>query len=152
MSSRGYEVDLIESICDNIALSGHLEELLREEPGENTHKILEASLTTRREQMSRLLEMADKPNPKLHCCVKHALGAWWKHQEVYEATLDEKDYLLAKRLGDIAAMCLSQYLGLEFETCQRCLYDSLLTKTDTTVHSKLANLQRKLTSLQVVNL
>ena len=78
--------------------------------------------------MSRLLEMADNPNPKFHCIVKHSLGAWWRQQEVYEATLNDKDYELAKELGDLSAMCLSAYLGLEFETCQRCLFDRMLVR------------------------
>lgn len=127
MSSRGYEVDLIESICENIALAGHLEEISKDED-ESAKEILKKALTLRREQMSRLLEMADSPNPKYHCVVKHVLGAWWRQQEVYEATLDNKDYELAKELGDLSAMCLSQYLGLEFETCQRCLFDRMLVQ------------------------
>ena len=127
MSSRGYEVDLIESICENIALAGHLEEISKDED-ESAKEILKKALTLRREQMSRLLEMADSPNPKYHCAVKHVLGAWWRQQEVYEATLDDKDYELAKELGDLSAMCLSQYLGLEFETCQRCLFDRMLVQ------------------------
>lgn len=127
MSSRGYEVDLIESVCENIALAGHLEEISKDED-ESAREILKKALTLRREQMSRLLEMADNPNPKYHCAVKHALGAWWRQQEVYEATLDDKDYELAKELGDLSAMCLSQYLGLEFETCQRCLFDRMLVQ------------------------
>ncbi len=128
MSSRGYETDLISSICDGIALTDHLEELLKEELDEETKQILEKNLYLRRKQMSRLLELADSPNPKFHCCVKHCLGAWFKQQEVWEATLDEKDYELAKELGDLCAMCLSKYLGLEFETCQRCLYEKILLK------------------------
>lgn len=127
MSSRGYEVDLIESVCENIALAGHLEEISKDED-ESAKEILKKALILRREQMSRLLEMADSPNPKYHCAVKHALGAWWRQQEVYEATLDDKDYELAKELGDLSAMCLSQYLGLEFETCQRCLFDRMLVQ------------------------
>lgn len=126
MSSRGYEVDLIESICENIALAGHLEEVLKDENDNSDIEILKLALSSRRKQMSRLLEMADNPNPKYHCIVKHALGAWWRQQEVYEATMDEKDYDLAKSLADLTAMCLSKYLGLEFETCQRCLFDRML--------------------------
>lgn len=128
MSSRGYETDLIESICECIALSSHIEEVLKDENNDDVKEMLKSSLGLRRKQMSRLLEMADNPNPKFHCIVKHSLGAWWRQMEVWEATLDEEDYILAKELGDLSAMCLSKYLGLEFETCQRCLYDSLMTK------------------------
>lgn len=142
MSSRGYEVDLIESICENIALAGHLEEISKEEDGP-VKEILEKALTLRREQMSRLLEMADNPNPKYHCAVKHSLGAWWRQQEVYEATLDDKDYELAKELGDLSAMCLSKYLGMEFEICQRCLFDRMLVKQVENEHSAILNLNDK---------
>lgn len=128
MSSRGYETDLIESICDNIALASHLEELLREEYSDDTAKMLSTVLKLRRRQMSHLLEMGDSPNPKFHCIVKHALGAWWKQTEVFEATMNREDYELAQELGNVVAMALSKYLGLEFQTCQRCLWDILLQK------------------------
>lgn len=129
MSSRGYEVDLIESICENIALAGHLEEIGRDADASDDLKIiLKTALEVRRKQMSRLLGMGGNPNPKYHCAVKHALGAWWRQQEVYEATMDEKDYELTKEMADLTAMCLSKYLGLEFETCQRCLFDMMLVK------------------------
>lgn len=136
MSSRGYEVDLIESICENIALAGHLEEISKDED-ESAKEILKKALTLRREQMSRLLEMADMPNPKYHCAVKHTLGAWWRQQEVYEATLEDEDYRLAQELGDLSAMCLSKYLGMEFEVCQRCLFDRMLVKQVEKEHSAI---------------
>lgn len=135
MSSRGYETDLISSICDGVAMTDHLEELLKEGLDDETKQILEKNLYLRRKQMSRLLELADNPNPKFHCIVKHALGAWYKQQEVWEATLNEKDYELAKELGDLSAMCLSKYLGLKFETCQRCLWDTLMVKEYEKTHS-----------------
>lgn len=142
MSSRGYEVDLIESICENIALAGHLEEISKDDD-ESAKEILKKALTLRREQMSRLLEMADMPNPKYHCAVKHALGAWWRQQEVYEATLDDEDYRLARELGDLSAMCLSKYLGMEFEVCQRCLFDRMLVKQVEKEHSDILKLNDK---------
>lgn len=129
MSSRGYETDLIESISENIALAGHLEEISKDaDAPDDLKETLKTALTIRRKQMSRLLEMSDNPNPKYHCAVKHALGAWWRQQEVYEATMNEKDFDLAKELGDLSAMCLSRYLGLEFQSCQRCMFDLLMVK------------------------
>lgn len=129
MSSRGYETDLIESISENIALAGHLEEISKDaDASDDLKETLKTALMIRRKQMNRLLEMSDNPNPRYHCAVKHALGAWWRQQEVYEATMDEKDFDLAKELGDLSAMCLSKYLGLEFQTCQRCMFDLLMVK------------------------
>lgn len=139
MTSRGYETDLIESICESIALTSHLEEVLKEEDDKEVLEMLKTSLNLRRKQMSRLLEMADNPNPKFHCIVKHSLGAWWRQLEVWEATLDEKDYQLARELGDLSAMCLSKYLGMEFEVCQRCLFDQLTVKEYEKTHSDIIN-------------
>lgn len=143
MSSRGYEVDLIESISENIALAGHIEELLREEKDEETQQILEQALNLRRRQMSRLLELGANPNPKFHCVVKHSLGAWWRQVEVWEASLNGKDFELAKEMGDLTAMCLSKYLGLEFEVCQRCLWDRMLVEQMEKERSDIINLTDK---------
>jgi len=126
MTSRGYATDLIESICELIAACGHLREL--QDGEEDVREIYQKALQLRRKQMEQLLDLAEAPNPKYHCAVKHFLGSWWRSVEVYEATLKEEDYQLAKEAGDLAAMALSKYLGMEFETCSRCLFDKMLVK------------------------
>jgi len=126
MTSRGYATDLIESICELITVCGHLREMLDGE--EDVKEIYIKALKYRRGQMERLLDLAEVPNPKYHCVVKHLLGSWWRSVEVWEATGEDKDYEMAKRIGDLAASALSQYLGMEFESCSRCLFDLLTVK------------------------
>ena len=132
MSSRGYLTDLIESIGEKIALTSHIEEKLRasenEEEAKHLTQMLEKTLDLRRRQMSRLLEKAENPNPLYWCQFKHALGSFIRDCEVYEATKDETDFLLAKESADILAMNISLFLGMGFQTCARCLADKLLVK------------------------
>lgn len=126
MTSRGYETDRIEAICELISATGHIREMVDED--ENLKQIYKQTLALRREEMNYLLDESENPNPKYWCLVKHLLGAWWRQVEIYEATLKEEDLDLAKRLGDLSAEALSQFLGMEFETCQRCFFDRLMVK------------------------
>lgn len=132
MSSRGYLTDMIESIAEKVALASHIEEKIRgsedETEVENLKNMLERVLKLRREQMSRLLEKAENPNPMFWCQFKHALGAFMRDCEVYEATNEDIDLEIAKQSADILAMNISLFLGMEFETCARCLADRLLVK------------------------
>ena len=132
MSSRGYLTDMMESIAEKIALASHIEEKLRgtedAEEEANLKTELERVLQLRRHQMSRLLAKSDNPNPLYWCQFKHALGSFIRDCEVYEATKEEEDLKIAKESSDILAMCTSQFLGMEFENCARCLADKLLVK------------------------
>lgn len=129
MTSRGFETDRIESICELICAGSHLRELLDgEEDFDKVKSMYLESLKLRREQMKELLNGAESPNPKYHCITKHLLGAWWRSIEIFEATGEQEDYEFAKRVGNLAASALSQYLGMEFENCSRCLFDQLLVK------------------------
>lgn len=132
MTSRGWEQDLIESIAEDIALTSHIEERLRssenEEEIRNLKLMLEKVLDLRREKMSFLLEQGENPNPLNHCIAKHAIGSFWRQQEVWEARLDERSLGLLKKNSEILAMGISLYLGLEFQTCQRCLEELLMAK------------------------
>ena len=132
MSNRGYLVDEIESIGEKICLASHIEEQLRGCEDENEKleliQILNTTLYLRREQMSNLLRRGDNPNPMYHCAFKHALGGFMKDVEIYEATGKEGDLERCKNSADLLAMVCSKYLGMEFETCARCLADRILTK------------------------
>lgn len=129
MSSRGFSVDLIHSIGEKTALADHIEELIiADEDVEDNKVILENVLKLRREQMSYLLEQGEKPNPKYHCAFKHAVKQFTLDTEVYEATLDETSLEQLKVSANILAMVTSKYLGLEFELCSRCLWDTILVK------------------------
>lgn len=130
MTNRGYLTDLIESICEQIALSSHLREMM--DDGESVEELYKKSLVLRRKGMESLLYLTENPNPKYHCATKHSLGAWWRAVEVYEASGDEKDYEYAKELGNLAAECLSGYLGWHEDgkpaNCLRCLFDLAMVK------------------------
>lgn len=132
MSSRGYLTDMMESIAEKIALTSHIEEKLRgsedEEEIQRLKTLLDKTLTLRRKQMSRLLSKAENPNPFFWCQFKHALGAFMRDCEVYEATGEDLDLEIAKESADNLAMNTSLFLGMEFETCARCLADKLLVK------------------------
>ena len=60
--------------------------------------------------------------------MKLAVKAWTLDCEVYEATLDEESYNNMVKSSNHLAEMTSLFLGMEFETCARCLYDKLLVK------------------------
>lgn len=127
MSSRGYLVDLIESIGEKTALASHIREKI--EAGkdvENNREILKKVLALRREQMSYLMSQVDEPNPDYWCDFKHAVKSWIQDSEVYEATLTEETEHLMIKSSEILAMEISSILGMEFEVCARCIFDRLL--------------------------
>lgn len=137
MSSRGYLVDLIESIGEKICLTSHIEEQLRAENDNDLKVMLEKVLALRREEMSDLLSKAENPDPRYHCQFKHALGSFMRDVEVYEATMDEKDLQRTIESADLLAMVTSKYLGMEFETCARCLWDRMLVQQVEKEHSAI---------------
>ncbi len=124
MTARAYAVDLIQSIGEKAALTSHLEEHLID--GMDVSKILIEVLNLRRKQMKDLMELAEKPNPKYWCDFKHAVKAFTLDTEVYEAEQNETNLENMKRSADILAGVTSLFLGLEFASCARCLYDQLL--------------------------
>ena len=124
MTARAYAVDLIQSIGEKAALTSHLEEHLID--GMDVSKILVEVLSLRRKQMKDLMELAEKPNPKYWCDFKHAVKAFTLDTEVYEAEQNETNFENMKRSADILAGVTSLFLGLEFASCARCLYDQLL--------------------------
>ena len=130
MSSRGYLWDMIESIGEKINLCSHLNEQIRASENETEKQelkqALEKALYLRRKQMSDLLSRVDNPNPLYHCSFKHALGSFLKDVEVWEATLKEEDFENMKESSDLFAMVCSKYVGMDFETCARCLADKFL--------------------------
>ena len=124
MTARAHAVDLIQSIGEKAALTSHLEEHLID--GMDVSKILVEVLNLRRKQMKDLMELAEKPNPKYWCDFKHAVKAFTLDTEVYEAEQNETNLENMKRSADILAGVTSLFLGLEFASCARCLYDQLL--------------------------
>ena len=126
MSSRAYLVDLIHSIGEKTALEDHLIEKLSDHP--ELRELIEKVADLRRSQMNQLLASGEKPNPDWWCAFKHAVKAWTLDCEVYEATLDKESYDNMVKSSNHLAEMTSLFLGMEFETCARCLYDKLLVK------------------------
>lgn len=124
MTARAYAVDLMQSIGEKAALTSHLEEHLID--GMDVSKVLAEVLSLRRKQMKDLMGLAEKPNPKYWCDFKHAVKAFTLDAEVYEAEQNETNLENMKRSADILAGVTSLFLGLEFASCARCLYDQLL--------------------------
>lgn len=129
MSSRAYIVDLIHSIGEKTALADHLEEkIIAKKDVEKNEKILVEILSLRREQMSFLMEQGEKPDPDEWCAFKHAVKSFTQDVEVYEANPCDQTRDFMIRSADVLAMEISKLLGMEFETCARCLADQLLIK------------------------
>ena len=126
MSSRAYLVDLIHSIGEKTALEDHLIEKLPDHP--ELKELIKKVADLRRSQMNQLLASGEKPNPDWWCAFKHAVKAWTLDCEVYEATLDKESYDNMVKSSNHLAEITSLFLGMEFETCARCLYDKLLVK------------------------
>lgn len=126
MSSRAWVVDEIHSIGEKTALCDHLEELIDEYP--EAGEVLQNVLNLRRKQMQHIAEQNENSNPKFWCAFKHAVKSFTLDSEVYEATLDDTAKQNMIESGDVLASLISLFLGMDFETCARCVYDRLLLK------------------------
>lgn len=126
MSSRAWMVDEIHSIGEKTALCDHLEEVIDEFP--EAGEVLQKLLKLRRKQMQHLADQTENSNPKFWCAFKHAVKAFTLDSEVYEAVMDEETKQNMIESGDILASLISLFLGMDFETCSRCVYDRLLLK------------------------
>lgn len=128
MSSRAYLVDLIRSIGEKTALTDHLEEKLLSNPSEDLKALIEKITALRRKQMNTLISQAENPDPMFWCDFKHAVKAFTNDVEVYEATYTDEAFEQMKLSSEILAGVTSLFLGMEFKTCARCLYDKLLVE------------------------
>lgn len=128
MSSRAYLVDLIRSIGEKTALVDHLEEKMINEPSDKLKALIEQTTALRRKQMNTLLSEAENPNPLFWCDFKHAVKAFTNDVEVYEATYTDEAFEQMKLSSEILAGVTSLFLGMDFQTCARCLYDKLLVE------------------------
>lgn len=126
MSSRAWVVDEIHSIGEKTSLCDHLEELIDDYP--EVEEVLQSVLNLRRKQMQHIADQNENSNPKFWCAFKHAVKAFTLDSEVYEATLDDVAKQNMIESGDVLASLISLFLGMDFETCARCVYDRLLLK------------------------
>lgn len=124
MKSRAYAVDLMQSIGEKTALASHLEEHIID--GHDVQELIQSVLLLRRKQMEQLMAISNNPNPKYWCDFKHAVKAFTLDAEVYEADSSEESLQNLKNSADILAGITSLFLGMEFASCARCLYDQML--------------------------
>lgn len=124
MSSRAWMVDEIHSVGEKTALCDHLEELIDDYP--EVGEVLQNVLNLRRKQMQHIADQNENSNPKFWCAFKHAVKAFTLDSEVYEAVMDEETKQNMIESSDILASLISLFLGMDFETCARCIYDRLL--------------------------
>lgn len=133
MSSRAWTLDLIRAIGQKTALADHNKEKIEDNQITKTEKdkireLDKQVLKLRREQESYLLENAQTPNPTFWCHVKHSIDSYTHDVEVYEAQPNKTTENFMIQSGNILAGYLSLFLGMEFETCARCLYDKMLVE------------------------
>lgn len=117
-------VDEIHSVGEKTALCDHLEELIDDYP--EVGEVLQNVLNLRRKQMQHIADQNENSNPKFWCAFKHAVKAFTLDSEVYEAVMDEETKQNMIESSDILASLISLFLGMDFETCARCIYDRLL--------------------------
>lgn len=132
MSSRGYLVDAMYSIGEKTALCSHIiEKIVSCDDKQELTRLetkLKKVLLARREQMSFVVASTETPKLEEWCDFKHALESFTHDREVYEATFSKESLEVLKLSGEILAMETSEILGMEFETCLRCVSDRILVE------------------------
>jgi hypothetical protein len=136
-TSRGWVLDLISSIANDLALSNHLiENIINQqnklEQGEiddtsqlYTYQELEHRVTKLRRDKMRFLIADVEFNKELWCPLKHAIESFMQMSEVYQATGTADALSLMVESNNILAGLISLSLGMELEACMRCVSDKL---------------------------
>lgn len=140
MTSRAWLVDLVHSIGEKLALCDHLAENLEDEQTRELYLIV---VEERRLEMQILVNNAPNPNLQYWCSFKHALKSWVLALECYDAQPTEENLNTTKISGNILAGIMSLFLGYQFKTCERCLYDEMLTSNDEKIKKKGVQNERK---------
>ena len=128
LTSRGWVMDLMQSIANDLATVNHLKEHLYSDKkdGADTADI-EATIQnitdTRRKKMALLESQFLEFDDKMHCALKHQLESLMEMMEVYDAYPESVD-LLQESWQNWAAV-VSSALGVEPTDCARCLLDQL---------------------------
>lgn len=143
--SRGWAMDLVNSIANDLALANHLTETLHakevdlaiasEEDKERLEKqiqsirsILVGAVELRRKKMNRLADTFEDYDPRMWCAIKHSIESYMEAMEVFHATNDPDDWLILKTTMSQMSSVLSVALGYEMQPCARCFSDELREK------------------------
>lgn len=136
ITSRGWVMDLMQSIANDLATVNHLKEKLYsikqetvpEDPiAEDIRKYIEKTIQcitdTRRKKMKLLEDQFLEFDDKMHCAVKHQLESLIEMMEVYDAYPEAVDLL--QESWENWASVISFAFGVELTDCARCLLDQL---------------------------
>lgn len=136
-TSRGWVIDLVGSIANDLALSNHLIEniinqknLLINGGEADSEKLdryisLEKTVTSIRRSKMRLLIQDVEFDKELWCPLKHAIESFMQSSEVYQATGSEESLVMMTESNNVLAGIISLSLGMELEPCMRCVSDKL---------------------------
>ena len=137
-TSRGWVFDLVNSIANDLALTNHLHEAFyaaykdAEDGIEgasdkiiNYRKLMDMTLTNRRNKMNILKGQADSYDKHMWCPLKHAIESYMESMEVWQAHESKETFDAMITSTDILSGVLSLFLGMELEICGRCLSDQL---------------------------
>lgn len=136
MKSRGWIIDLVISIGQDLALTSHLQEnlnKLQKDKDMNTQKIIDveslliATIEARRRKMAYLVEQSPEANLDFWCSQKHQIFSWELDCEVWEATYSQEAQKIMFDSYKRLAQTLSLFLGIDVIDCWSCLADRLLS-------------------------
>ena len=144
-ASRGWVMDLVNSIANDLALANHLTETLHAkevdlknvegdeakaitEQISNIETILRRTTDLRRKKMSRLVETFDDYDPRMWCAIKHSIESYMQSMEVFHATNSKEDWVLFQESIDNMASVISVATGHEMQSCARCFSDQLMNR------------------------
>lgn len=146
MTSRGFSLDLIDSIINDLAICSHAREsidtlnnkissgdIVDDETKEsilesikNLNEIWSSTLMLRRKKMDMLFNLSENNNKSfMWCILKHALASFGTAVEVYEAVFNDETETILKDNTMALANIISMSLGFEPFNCLRCLDDKL---------------------------
>ena len=129
ITSRGWVMDLMQSIANDLATVNHLKERLyaakRDESSDAgvIEEAIQSITDTRRKKMKLLEGQFLEFDDKMHCAVKHQLESLIEMMEVYDAYQESVDLL--QESWENWALVVSFAFGVELTDCARCLLDQL---------------------------
>jgi len=136
ITSRGWVMDLMQSIANDLATVNHLKERLystmrdvapddpfEKRDREYIEKTIQCITDTRRKKMKLLEDQFLEFDDKMHCAVKHQLESLMEMMEVYDAYPESVDLL--QESWENWASVISFAFGVELTDCARCLLDQL---------------------------
>jgi hypothetical protein len=143
--SRGWAMDLINSIANDLALANHLTETLHakevdlamasEDDKERLEKnisdirgLISNAVSLRRQKMNRLADAFEGYDPRMWCAVKHSIEGYMEAMEVFHATNSPEDWAILKTSMSQMSSVLSVALGFDLQPCARCFADELRDK------------------------